>query len=330
MKKALIVAALLACALAVFADDGTVLPAGVFRARVIPAYAWLPGSYDNNGKYTAYSDSTSPTSTATIPGVGFALEYGVNDWVTAGLQWAPGIIFGSDLPSGTSTSYNMNGLADLFAGVMVQIVGPKAPVTSNVIRFDLTPGVKIPLGGVDFSKQTGSTITVADPDKQTLGLGGRAYLDYVFSDSFFLDLYSQFIYYPNTVSLKDSSYYGYLVYAGTGQDPKVDYGYDLRIEIDPHYSTQLTDGLTLSANCAFRYDGTPDLTYDGKTTFVYGPVSLSSPHTSLFSANPSVSLFLTKTFMPLEFTLDYGQPIAGTNTSATYSLDLQVKAYFKL
>jgi len=315
MKKALIVAALLACALAVFADDGTVLPAGVLRARVIPTYGWVPGEYDKDGNYKAFPISPSPVPDGAItsPNLGFALEYGVNDWVTLGLQWAPGITFGSKVPTPTGFPIDLtvNGLYDLFAGVMVQIVGPKAPVVSDVIRFDLTPGVKIPLGGTDLASQTGSTQVAMNPDKQTLGIGGRLYLDYVFSQSLFLDLYTQFIDYPNKELAKYNNYGG-----------DVDYGYDLRVELDPHYSTQISDGLTFSANCAFRYDAAPDMKIDGTTA--------SDTAMSYISANPSVSLFLTKTFMPLEFTLDYGQPITGTNAFETYSVDLQIKAYFKL
>jgi hypothetical protein len=323
MRKLLVIALLAALLIPVFADDGTVLPTGVFRARVIPAYGWIPGIYDNNGNYTAGS-----AGTATIPNLGFALEYGINDWITLGFQWAPGITFASNIPTGTSTTYNMNGLSDMFAGVIFQIVGPKAPVVSNVIRFDLAPGVTIPFGHTDFSAQTGSTLTVVNPDVPTLGIGGRTYLDYIFSPNFFLDLYSQFIYYPGTMAFKDTSYQNYQVYLGSlgTLNPNVSYGYSLRIELDPHYSVDLSDAITLSANCAFRYDGTPDFTYSGGTP----PSTYQTLHTALFSANPMVSVFFTKFVVPLELELDYGQPLYGINTAAAYSLDLQAKVYFKL
>jgi hypothetical protein len=316
-KIALALVLLLAVSLLALADDGTVLPAGVFRARVIPAYGWMPGAYDNNGNYTAFSSSTMiPYSAITTPNLGFSLEYGVNDWVTVGLQWAPGLTFASSIPAppGFPVSFNVNGASDLFAGVMVQIVGPKAPVASDVIRFDLAPGVKIPLGLVDLYTQTGTAITYSPPDIPAFGIGGRAYLDYVFNKSFFLDLYAQFIDYPIGTDVK------YLTADDSGYD--VGYGYTLRIELDPHYSIPLSDGLILSANCAFRYDATPDLTFAGTTA--------PDTHTSLFSANPSVAVFFTKFVVPIELQLDYGQPITGINTYASYSLDLQVKVYFKL
>jgi len=325
---ALVTAAiLLGVATACFADDGSVLPGGVFRARVVPAYEWVPGSYNSSGTYSAYANGTT-----TVPNFGAALEYGVNDWITVGLQWAPGVTFDSNVPTGTSASENVNGLSSLFAGLMVQIVGPKAPVVSNDIRFALAPGVKIPFGsGADFSTQfqnyeTGAATTVQNPDKQTLGIGGRAWLDYVPSKSFYLDLYSQFIDYPGTVALKDSSLTGYGTYAtyaayGKSYDPQVNYGYTLRLELDPHYIVDITDGIEFTANCAFRYDTSPDTTWGG--------VDQANTGYYLFSALPTLDFFFMKTVIPFELELDYDQPIAGVNTTAGYSLDLQVKVYYK-
>ena len=320
MRKLLVIALLAALLIPVFADDGTVLPAGVFRARVIPAFGWMPGSYDKDGKYTTFPNNAynMPNGAVTTPNLGFSLEYGINDWVTLGFQWAPGLTFSSNIPVPTGWPYystaNINGLSDLFAGVMVQIVGPKAPVVSDVIRFDLTPGVKIPLSPIDLTTQSGSTQTTRNVDTPAFGIGGRAYLDYIFSPSFFIDLYTQFIDYPSTV---DGKYY-----SSSDAGTAVGYGYDLRIELDPHYTMPLSDALTLSANCAFRYDSAPDVTLGG--------TAQSDTHWILFSANPSVSVFFTKMVVPFELQLDYGQPLYGINAAAAYSLDLQAKVYFKL
>ena len=323
MRKLLVIALLAALLIPVFADDGTVLPAGVFRARVIPAFGWAAGGYDSNGNYVSFPNSAFAgyNGTLTAANLGFSLEYGLNDWVTLGLQWAPGITFASNIPltalvqgSTGISSANQNGPSDLFFGVMLQIVGPKAPVVSDVVRFDLAPGINIPFAS-DLSTQTGSTQTIVSPDIPAFGFGGRAYLDYVFSPSFFLDLYSQFIDYPTSV---DSKYYSPLITAGTSMG----FGYTLRVELDPHYIAQLSDSITLTANCAFRYDGTPEQTQNG--------VAQSNTNTTLFTANPAVSVFFQKFVVPLELELDYGQPLYGINAVAAYSLDLQAKVYFKL
>jgi len=322
-------------ALPLAADDGTVLPGGVFRARVIPVYAWVPGSYDSSGTYTATSTAASaiPNGTVTVPSIGFALEYGITSWMSAGLQWAPAINFSTVVPqSAYAGAANMDGLSDLFAGLEVQIVGPKAPVASDTLRFAVAAGVNIPFGGADFAKQatnaaTGSAFLVQNPDIQTLGYGGRAWLDYVVSKSFFIDLYSQFIDYPGTVALKDSSLTGYKQYAGLGGfNPDVGYGYTLRFELDPHYNVDISDGISFAANCAFRYDATPAVTWS-KTSPV--PSIAPSPATTYWSANPSLDFFFYKSLVPFEIDLEYGQPLAGTSTSQAYSLDMQIKVYFK-
>ena len=320
-------------ALPLAADDGSVLPAGVFRARAVPVYAWVPGSYDNGGTYSATS-----AGTITVPDLGFALEYGITDWITAGLQWAPGVNIGSSIPmAGGAAAGNLDGPANLFAGVMVQIVGPKAPVVSDVVRVSVAPGVKIPLAGsVDYAAQfqnymTGKAFIAEYPDIETLGIGGRAWLDYIINKSFFLDVYMQFIDYPGTVALKDSSLTGYGTYAGFAQNgiafnPSVNYGYTLRFEIDPHYNTDIADGINLAVNCAFRYDGTPAETWSQSSPV---PGYAPSPSSTFFSANPSLDVFFYKSPVPFELDLDYGQPIAGTNTTQDYSIDMQIKVYFK-
>jgi hypothetical protein len=330
---ALVFALVAIIALPLVADDGSVLPADVFRLRLIPAYEWIPGSYDNSGSYTGYSTTTTPDGTISVPNMGFALEYGINDWITAGLQWAPGITFDSNFPMVAGPKANVDGLSALFAGLMVQIVGPKAPVVSNVIRFAVAPGVKIPFGGADFATQyanslSNSAYTVENPDLQTLGIGGRAWLDYVVNSNFFLDLYTQFIDYPGTVGLKDSSYLGYAWYGGLGGfNPQVNYGYTLRFELDPHYNVDIANGINLAINCAFRYDGTPAQTWSQASPAP--SVASPSPSSAFYSANPSVDFFFYKAVVPFELDLDYGQPLAGTNTTQAYSLDVQIKAYLK-
>ena len=46
--------------------------------------------------------------------------------------------------------------------------------------------------------------------------------------------------------------------------------------------------------------------------------------------NPNVSVFLTKTPLPLEFKLQYYLPVWGKNTTIKHIFGLQVKAYFAL
>ncbi|MGA2546647.1 MAG: hypothetical protein ABSF43_08880 [Rectinemataceae bacterium] len=203
-------------------------------------------------------------------------------------------------------------------------------MVSDVVRFTIAPGINIPFGGANFATQAGnltSAFTAENPDIQVLGYGGRVWLDYIFNKSLFIDLYSQFIDYPGTVALKDSSLSGYLYYNATASNPDVNYGYTLRFELDPHYNFDVAEGINLAFNCAFRYDGTPATTW---STPSLAPSILSSgPATTLWNANPSIDIFFYKSPLPFEVDLDYGQPLFGTNANAAYSLDIQIKAYLK-
>ncbi|MFH2114939.1 MAG: hypothetical protein ABIJ86_10585, partial [Spirochaetota bacterium] len=70
-----------------FADEATVLPAGVGRFYVANTYAFVDGEYDADGELVEYSAGDGAIK---LYNLGLALEYGVNDWISAAAQWAPG------------------------------------------------------------------------------------------------------------------------------------------------------------------------------------------------------------------------------------------------
>jgi hypothetical protein len=334
-------AAFLTVAPALFADNALVLPAGVFRTRLVPAYGWIPGSYDTNGNYTPYSSSTTVSKTITAPNFGAVLEYGINDWISAGVSWAPGVTVSSSVSlAKTTTTGNVDGLSDLFVGLKAQIVGEKAPVQSDSIRVTLMPGVEIPLGGADFASQytnmsSNSAYTLQNPALQLLGIGGLANFDYLFTKSFFIDLSSEFIYYPGTVAFKDTSvvnyyYYNSLKKSGITYNPDVGYGYELKLKIDPNYSIKLGEGVTLSADASLCYDASPAPSYSTTlSSTLSSAIGLNTNASWDLSLNPAISVFFTKTLIPFEVEIDYSNPLAGVNTTQSYSLDLQLKTYFK-
>ena len=47
------------------------------------------------------------------------------------------------------------------------------------------------------------------PDKHTLGVGARAYFDYVLNEMIYINLYGEFIYYPMTVKLDTTNYFNW-------------------------------------------------------------------------------------------------------------------------
>lgn len=186
-----------------FADSAELLPAGVFRFRIAPIFNFANGAFDEDGTYRKYGEGEGSSKAYAT---GLALEYGVLNWLSLAAQWTPGWVAWSDVDQdlGTGSTVNANGVSDLFAGVALQIVGENAPVKSEYFRFTLAPGAKIPLPGADALDQyekwkKGEAVTAANPDKHALGVGGRAYLDYIpgiLDKRLVFNLYGELIGYP--------------------------------------------------------------------------------------------------------------------------------------
>jgi hypothetical protein len=286
------------------ADDAKVMPMRVGRIYLAPSFAFAPGRFNDDGEYKSYESDKGALKALNL---GFALEYGVIDWITAAVQWAPGVNAWSDVDTklGASDEVNANGVADLFMGAKIQIIGEKAPVKNEMFRFAIGPGVKIPLPGPDYEEQLknavkGNPVTAANVDKHVFGVGSRIYFDYQIHESFFLNLYGEFIGYPVKGKLEDSGLQGAGVLnndtiKGTisstlgalGADPTlaslatqfgallakydkniaetdggVDYGYDLTLELEPVYSTSLAEGIIFTGGLPFNYKFTPAAKYD--------------------------------------------------------------------
>jgi hypothetical protein len=201
----------------------------------------------------------------------------------------------------------------------------------------VAPGVKFPLGKVDWEKQAtnygaGDDFLAQAADKHTLGAGGRVYFDYVINEMFFLNLYSEFIYYPMAVDIIDTSVQGYgTVKTVQGGDPAynptVKYGYDLTLEFEPHFGMMIGDGLKLSAGVPVTYTMAPESEVSGDTYSAVG--FATTPAESLLTVGPNASLFFQKAALPFEVKLGYTLPLMGENSNATNTIVLQLKAYAK-
>ena len=197
MKKLLIVGlTLMLLASALFADDALVMPAMVGRFYVAPIFSFAPGVYDNDGNYHSFDDSIS------LFNLGFALEFGLTDWVTAAVQWVPGWTPWSDISGATpADNANTNGFGDIFAGAKIQIVGPNAPVQSTGSRFAFAPGIIIPMPGPDFEEEAkkaaeGREATLNSMDRHVFGFGSRFYFDYIINDNFFINFFNETLIFP--------------------------------------------------------------------------------------------------------------------------------------
>ncbi|MDR1747688.1 MAG: hypothetical protein LBR47_01345 [Spirochaetaceae bacterium] len=312
MKKVwlLIAAGIICVGTMAFAEDAKVLPARVGRLTIAPAFAFANDVYDTDGK----SQSLSGSGALKAFNLGFALEYGIIDWITAAVQWAPGWNIWSDVElenpfTGKDLDATINGVYDIFLGAKLQIVGENAPVKSSMFRAAVAPGVIIPLPGVDVGEELiaglqGKTFVAANIDRHVFGFGARGYFDYLISELFYINLYTEYIAFP----IENS-------------DTKETYGWQLTFELEPHFDINIVNGITLGAGIPVNFRMTPDTKFDGVK---------QDDDSYILAIKPNISCFITTLPLPLELELGYSLPLAGKNERATNSLSLLVKLYLKI
>ena len=335
MKKFLFALLALALVLPVFADDAQTMPARVFRTYLVGTYANIEKAYDGDG-------NKQSLKTGDISAYNFAaaLEFGTNDWITGALQWAPGYTFSSDVDGSNYKKANLADAADLFIGGKVQLIGAKTPILkSDTVRLSMGTGVKVPLSHPDWQNEydnwtSSKDFLLSSADKHVLGLGARLYADYLFTPSLYLNLYSEFLYYPGSVKAIDASLVDYATVAGvrsagyTSYDPSIKYGYDFTLELEPHYNLMLKDGLQLETGLPLTYKYSPALDVSDDSL---GKISSleSSESSNILTIAPSAALFFMKAILPVEVKLSYSQPLAGKNRQVTNSLSCIVRVYAK-
>ena len=329
MKKLLILMVLAALVWPMFADDALVLPQGVLRISIAPSYGFANKTWDKDGEAQDILNplfTTNKSDGIQYFNLGIALEYGVNDWITAALQWTPGwnlwSTMGFDkqlIPPSTYLYFDQGVLgsyADLFAGAKIQIVGKKAPVVNDTMRFSIAPGVKIPMPGDSKPTQADlvkdETHVLKEIDNHLWGLGGRLYFDYNVTPEFFVNLYSEFIYYPEQKTDKNATF---------GDKTKVAKGYDWTIEIEPQYWAPVADGLVFKAFLPFTYKMTPDYKNEG--------TKVADSASTVLSVTPALGLFFTKTFLPIELKVGYRYPLMGTNNTIMNVVYILGRFYMK-
>jgi hypothetical protein len=327
LRKAFATLALTAVVFAAFADDAQTLPTGVFRLSIIPTFATATKAYDAGG-------SLNDSEHLWANNLGLALEYGVTDWISGAVQWVPGWTYasyaaGTGIPGGA----NINGINDLFIGAKIQIVGEKAPVQSDTMRFCVAPGVKIPMGQIDYADEfkdainplNTDSVTAQNNDRHVFGFGPRFYFDYIVNKDFYVNLYSELLDYPvkgNYDDMSLSAYQAaYIAKAYHVSAPsKVDYGYDLTFEVEPTYSHQVASWVALGGSLPITWKYSPAIKADGD--------KLPGTETSHLTLNPTISAFVTAG-IPTMFKVGYLVPVAGTNYTALSALNFQIRSFIK-
>ncbi|MDL2229007.1 hypothetical protein LJC14_02030 [Treponema sp. OttesenSCG-928-L16] len=303
----------------IFAEDAKVMPKRMGRVYIAPTYAFANSTFDKDGER---QDTKDGKGAFKFFNLGLVVEYGITDWISGAVQWAPGWNIWSDVDQAfaSGADANLKSFGDIFVGAKMQIIGAAAPVESSMFRLCLGPGIKIPLPAPDFEDEyanmlTGDEATVGKIDKNVFGFGLRTYFDYIINDMFFVNFYNEFLYYPVKGESKNYAF-------GRAGDLDVAYGYDLTFEVEGHFQTSFGDGLVFNAGLPVNFKMSPDVKIDGDTVDDSGSM--------LLSLKPNAMIFLTKLFLPMQFKLSYSLPVWGQNTNATHSLTLQARIYFKI
>jgi len=301
-----------------FADHARVMPARVGRFYVVPTFITFDQNFDRNGNRT--DEEVFPTRMFNL---GFALEYGINSWITAAAQWTPGINLWSDV---TGVNGEIAGMGDLFLGAKIQIAGPAAPVASDTFRLAFGPGLKIPLSSPDFRGEVGrSTPNLARLDNHVLGVGLRTYLDWVVSEFFYLNFYNEFLFYPmsgsfSNLGLREAAQ----VAMGAAPNADVNFGYDTTFELEPTFTFRSAEpNIAFEIGLPLNYFFTPGYTVSGVSALDEGSVHR-------LSFGPNVSVFFLDWALPMEFLAAYSIPIWGENTPVRHVVSFQVRAYFRI
>ena len=260
----------------------------------------------------------------------------------------------------STSDVNTNGVADLFVGAKFQLMGERAPVQTSMFRAAIAPGVIIPLPSPKFADQVENLVnnrkaTVQNMDNHALGVGGRVYFDWIINEYFFLNLYNETLFYPvkqdldkagiNLSALKGQFANTPFASVANNVSGEVNYKYRLTFEIEPVFTTSLAEGISFSAGLPVNYRYIPAYDYSIKgleelaalpigttASELRARVILTGTHEAqqILTLKPNVSVFITKTPLPLEFKLTYSLPIWGKNVPVRHDVTLQTRVYFAL
>ncbi|ADK82816.1 hypothetical protein [Sediminispirochaeta smaragdinae] len=324
MKKFLVVMITLTMfAPMLMADKAKMLPKGVLRLYFVPSYSFGDQEFDSDGDKVDGDEQS-------YFNLGIAAEYGITDFISAAFQWTPGYTFvgNNDTLDDSNDDGEYTGAYELFAGAKVQVIGQAAPVYSEKFRVAFAGGIIIPMAfGYDAEDEVSNFMTGKSyqvlPSHNAYGLGARFYGDYVVNDDFYLNLYSEYKYYfpvDTDKSFSAALNSAYSVMLGGDEIDEIDYGYDLTLEVEPHYDVTVAEGIELGAMLPVTYVMTPETELDGEG---------QDDDSKLLRVAPGVNVFVTRSLVPLEFSFNYRIPLWGEQASALQAAVFQVKAYMK-
>jgi hypothetical protein len=228
-------------------------------------------------------------------GWGFAVEYGISEWLDLQLMWDPGfwgVMEGNGAP-----------FSDMFVGGKIGILGPEA-LASGWEKFRLASalGINIPVNGIMLAEED----DMVGLSTSLWGSALRIYADLLPHPYFYFNFFVEGVFYPAQRSNNAA-------YAGVGA---VKHWLDLTGEIGPHFAVPLEGkGITLKGGAPVR--------------IFYAPWMNAADDDASDQWRLTVGgyfgVFFTK--RSVELILGYNAPIRGKNTETLHRASLTVKFY---
>jgi hypothetical protein len=311
------------------ADDALVLPRHAWRFYLIPIWTTVHANFDANGERQPIPVGAGRIESFNL---GYAIEYGINNWLTTGFQWSPGTTLSSafDFPPGDPQRRDKARLNDAFdakIGFKLQMIGapskdPKRATglfQSDTLRLAVAFGVKLPLIAIDWDREAtdflhGNSYLAQAADRHLAAPIVSLHVDYVFlkdrQSEFFVNFYSQYVPYLSTGRYRMTSLARYLNLALA--DSQIDYGYDLLVEIDPRLEKWIVPrALRIGCYLPVRYKTAPATRLDGveQHDISYG-----------VTVFPTLDLFWMLPRFPIEIKIGYQYNFAGKNSPQAHTL----------
>jgi hypothetical protein len=321
--------------LPVRADDALVLPAGAWRFYLVPTWTTVRSSYDARGEQQKIPAGSGRIESFNL---GYALEYGVNSWISAGFQWSPGTTLSSsfDFPSPDPMrrdNAKLNDAFDALVGFRLQLIGsttrdPKRATglsQDDKLRLAVGFGIKLPLTRIDWDREAanfsqGKAYLAQAADKHLLTPIMSVHVDYVFQKNsrheFFVNLYSQYTPYLSKAKYRETSLARFL--NPTMADARIEYGYDVLVEVDPRFEAWVVPrALRLGVYLPVRRKSAPASELDGV-----------GQHNESYRAtvSPTLDLFVLVSGIPLELRIGYQRTFAGRNAPQGNTLIILFRA----
>lgn len=356
MKKALILLLLVAMVAPVFAGDANVLPQGVGRLYIVPAFSTWSQAWDADSE-----KDDSGLGDATTFNIASALEYGVTPFLSAGLQYIPGYVISNDFSD--AEKVDATGTGNLDIGAKIQVVGPSGLVPNEMMRLSFLPGVFLPLSSYD-AKGEATALGAGDEyagdgvANSSFGAGLQTAFDYFITPNVYINLFNE-IRLHTAEDFVEAGLLPYATWAGasagiatasggavTLEEPGAVYpGYNLTLELEPTFQTSLTESVRFTGSLAttWKYNpgqsfvddydvdlsalGSPALTAAGESAEQAIKDALAEESQTI-SLGPSVAFFVTSLPLPMEFQLDATIPVWGQNAEARNTFAFQWEIYF--